>query len=228
MLLSGRRQWIRELFNRFLGGDALWHLSSKAFLALPLALCCVSLLCAAAGSYGLMILQTQRFQVEWQAQHGHFQEAAGQLMPALGQGSWLGITVMPALASPLPVPGLGERFADMRILSRQIKRHQVTSLKIEPVAGEGLRRKYQLEFHADANNWVSILSDLSMLPGVQLQQQKWAGDGQATLQAHLIGHIPAAVVGQVGGGDGETRLLLRDGRLQRSAKPGGSFQNHAH
>ena len=141
-------------------------------------------------------------------------------MPVLNQGGWLGITVMPALASSLPQPGLETRFADMRFLSLVAKRHQVAAFQVQPSPGKGGWRLYQLQFRADARQWISLLSEFAILSGVALGKQEWSSEGLATLQVRIAGGLPLPVVGRVEGSDGETQLIWQDGRLQRAMNTG--------
>jgi len=202
------------------GLNSLWQLSPKVLVLLPLGICCGFLLMTAGATYGLLVWTERTYQSEWRVLNDQLQQSIKALVPVLNQGGWLGITVMPALASSLPQPGLETRFADMRFLSLVAKRHQVAAFQVQPSPGKGGWRLYQLQFRADARQWISLLSEFAILSGVALGKQEWSSEGLATLQVRIAGGLPLPVVGRVEGSDGETQLIWQDGRLQRAMNTG--------
>lgn len=236
MWLSRCRQWIsRKILPGSPEGVMLWSLSFRKVVTLVLAgSALVALLVIAVVS----VRAGWEEQQYWQKLQEHdvqFQQIDDRIRPILNQGHWLGITVMPALSAPLPDQGVLGQFADLQFLNHLFHRYQVSDVRIRPLTVEagGLNtdfepepgeeagldkdawRRYELRFHADAINWVAVLSHFSRIPGMDVYQQEWSEAGNAVIRLRLFGALPVSVVGQVSGQGGASQLILKNGQLQR-------------
>jgi len=211
----------------------LWRYSWQMLLASYMGVFCLLVLLVLGTAFGVLTWQERQFMREEEQLEGQLRQMSAEIRSLTGQGGWLGITVMPALAATLPVSGLRTQLSDMEYLHQLARRFQVGKPVIHPLGNDnaeelsvgldrsqetGLWRNYELRFRAGAANWLAIISHLALLPGVRLQTQVWSDEGGAVLRLGVAGQLPASIVGQVGSREGASRLVLQNGRLQRASK----------
>ena len=209
----------------------LWRYSWQMLLASYLGVFCLLVLLVLGTAFGVLTWQERQFMREEEQLEGQLRQLSAEIRSLTGQGGWLGITVMPALAATLPVPDLRTQLSDLEYLHQLARRFQVGKSVIHPLGNDnaeelsvgldrsqetGLWRNYEMRFRAGAANWLAIISHLAFLPGVRLQTQVWSDEGDAVLQLGVSGQLPVSIVGQVGGRGGASRLVLQNGRLQRA------------
>lgn len=211
----------------------LWRYSWQMLLASYLGVFCLLVFLVLSTAFGFLTWQERQYMREEEQLEEQLRQMSTEIRSLTGQGSWQGITVMPALAATLPVPGLRTQLSDLEFLHQLARRFQVGKFVIHPLGNDnakelsvgldrsqetGLWRNYEMRFRARAENWLAIISHLTLLPGVRLQTQAWSDEGDAVLRLEVAGQLPASIVGQVGSREGASRLVLQNGRLQRAFK----------
>ena len=208
----------------------LWRYSWQLLIVSYLVFFCVLMILVFAGAFGLLNWQERQYLRTEVRLAEQIRQINTDVRSLIGQGNWLGVTVMPALAAKLPVPDLRTQLTDLEYFHQLAKRFHLTEPRIHPrrkdSAGESgggsdqfqdvaLWRNYEMRFRSEARDWLAVINHLALLPGVRLQEQVWSNEGDAVLQLGVAGRLPVPVVGQVGDREGANRLILRNGRLQR-------------
>lgn len=218
--------WLKQR----LGLATLWRYPGWALLAMYAGIFMLLIFFLLVTAFSVLTWQHRHYLTTKERLESQVREIIADIRPQIGRGSWMGITVMPALASTLPPVDLRTQVADLQFLHQLTERFQVGDARIHPlqmdavkkrdsgwatIQEQGVWRHYEIRFLANASRWLALIRHLALAPGIRLHKQVWDSGGHAVLQLGVAGQLPVLFVGQVGGAEGESRLVLQDGRLQR-------------
>lgn len=132
MWLSTCRQWISRQPHQALQHIPLWSISSGRFVVFYLGSSVCFLLLVFSLTGGWLYWEGQQHQSFRYQENARYRQLSERIRSELGQGSWLAIPVMPALAASLPVPGSNEQLADLQYLNRLLKPYPASAVQIHP------------------------------------------------------------------------------------------------
>lgn len=158
MWLSTCRQWISRQPHQALQPISLWSISSGRFVVLCLGSSVCFLLLVFSLTGGWRYWEGQQHQSLRYQESARYRQLSERVRTELGQGNWLGIPVMPALAASWPMPGTNEQLADLQYLNRLLKLYPASAVQIHPYTVPGDKTALA------ADTWSEVVSVPTRLP----------------------------------------------------------------